>query len=168
MIAHVFGVKTFVCLSALVTPVWYIDLLNHHVLVLLFLFFFLLKALNEGVVDSIISWFEWNMFAYGICDLLTQFTLIFTQPYQISFSICLLIAALTLLGIWRMWKFTILSALKPNEPKEIPYWVPCKSAQSHELIIKVLHYSITLTLPMTSVLGKWPPWRISLIICFLV
>lgn len=25
---------------------------------------------------------------------------------------------------WRLWKFTIRPQLHPNEPKELPYWIP--------------------------------------------
>lgn len=28
------------------------------------------------------------------------------------------------LVLWRLWRFTILPATRPNEPKELPYWVP--------------------------------------------
>lgn len=27
---------------------------------------------------------------------------------------------------WRLWTFTILPALRPTEPKEVPYWIPCE------------------------------------------
>lgn len=29
-----------------------------------------------------------------------------------------------LLSIWRIWTFTVRPALNPQEPKEVPYWVP--------------------------------------------
>lgn len=29
-----------------------------------------------------------------------------------------------LLLLWRVWAFTIRSALKPDEPPELPYWIP--------------------------------------------
>ncbi|KAF2464462.1 cytochrome P450 [Lindgomyces ingoldianus] len=29
-----------------------------------------------------------------------------------------------LLLLWRIWRFTVLPVLRPNEPKELPYWIP--------------------------------------------
>ena len=37
-----------------------------------------------------------------------------------SILICLFIAY----GIWHLWRFTILPALRPAEPKDVPYWIP--------------------------------------------
>lgn len=31
------------------------------------------------------------------------------------------------LVLWRAWKFTILPILRPDQPKEFPYWIPCKN-----------------------------------------
>jgi hypothetical protein len=31
---------------------------------------------------------------------------------------------LSLLFIWRLWRFTILPSFHPHEPKELPYWTP--------------------------------------------
>lgn len=28
---------------------------------------------------------------------------------------------------WRIWRFTILPLFRPNEPVELPYWIPCKA-----------------------------------------
>jgi hypothetical protein len=30
------------------------------------------------------------------------------------------------LVLWRIWRFTILPSYHPNDPKELPYWIPCK------------------------------------------
>ena len=32
----------------------------------------------------------------------------------------------SLLG-WRLWKFTIRPYMRPQAPKELPYWIPCES-----------------------------------------
>lgn len=29
-------------------------------------------------------------------------------------------------GLWRLWKFTILPRVYPDDPKELPYWIPGK------------------------------------------
>ncbi|KAI1173441.1 putative cytochrome p450 [Nemania sp. FL0916] len=34
---------------------------------------------------------------------------------------CLVVA----LGSWRIWRFSLLPFLHPDQPKELPYWIPC-------------------------------------------
>lgn len=29
-------------------------------------------------------------------------------------------------GAWRLWTFTIVPILRPDEPKELPYLIPCE------------------------------------------
>ena len=38
-----------------------------------------------------------------------------------------LFSSLTTLLLWRLWTFTVLLAFYPDDPKELPYWVPGKS-----------------------------------------
>ncbi len=28
--------------------------------------------------------------------------------------------------LWRVWTFTVLPWLQPDEPEQIPYWIPCE------------------------------------------
>lgn len=28
--------------------------------------------------------------------------------------------------LWRLWSFTVLPYFRPDEPKNLPYWIPCK------------------------------------------
>ena len=28
--------------------------------------------------------------------------------------------------VWRFWKFSLKPALHPEDPKELPYWIPCE------------------------------------------
>lgn len=44
-----------------------------------------------------------------------------------------------LLLSWRLWMFTILPLLRPDEPKEIPYWVPCLPNLTPYIAMSVLH-----------------------------
>lgn len=44
-------------------------------------------------------------------------TLLYTLQLAILFAGSLL--------LWRLWRFTLMPMLKPNEPKELPYWIPC-------------------------------------------
>lgn len=39
---------------------------------------------------------------------------------------CLLAAVTCVLFTWRVWSFTIGPWLWPREPKELPYWIPCR------------------------------------------
>ena len=42
----------------------------------------------------------------------------------------LLVSIVTSVGasllLWRLWRFTIAPSYRPNEPKQLPYWIPCK------------------------------------------
>lgn len=31
------------------------------------------------------------------------------------------------LGIWRIYRFTIVPMMYPDDPKELPYWIPGRS-----------------------------------------
>ena len=45
----------------------------------------------------------------------------------LAFELTLTAGALAiLLLLWRLWRFTVVPFLQPLEPKEIPYWIPCK------------------------------------------
>lgn len=32
--------------------------------------------------------------------------------------------------LWRLYAFTIKPWFRPNEPKELPYWIPCEYASA--------------------------------------
>lgn len=32
----------------------------------------------------------------------------------------------TCLLVWRLWRFTVRPYLRPHDPKELPYWIPCE------------------------------------------
>lgn len=38
----------------------------------------------------------------------------------------ILFSSLAILLLWRLWAFTVLPALYPDDPKELPYWMPGK------------------------------------------
>jgi hypothetical protein len=38
-------------------------------------------------------------------------------------------AALIVILVWRLIKFTIVPAFRPNEPKQYPYWIPGEATQ---------------------------------------
>jgi hypothetical protein len=52
-----------------------------------------------------------------------------------------LFTALSLLLSWRLWRFTIRPRLHPQEPKELPYWIPCV----YKSVTKILYRSNFLT-----------------------
>ena len=51
---------------------------------------------------------------------------------QASPGVLFIITLCTLWAFWRIWTFTIVPILRPDEPKDIPYWVPCEPF--HDLI----------------------------------
>ena len=59
--------------------------------------------------------------------LVVQCRGLFMQVDQVfSHAPFILLLVITALLLWRLWTFTILPWLNPNEPKEVPYWIPCK------------------------------------------
>ena len=52
-------------------------------------------------------------------------------------AVILVVLSCALLS-WRLWKFTITPHLRPDEPPELPYWVPCKWTSSCE---NLCHFS---------------------------
>ena len=50
-----------------------------------------------------------------------------STDYHLSFHPALFIAVGlgSVLCLWRLWRFTIRPYLRPDEPKELPYWIPC-------------------------------------------
>lgn len=56
-----------------------------------------------------------------------------------SFTILVLVSATlgALVLVWRLLSFSIMPMLRPNVPKEIPYWVPGKPRIFFKLAISV-------------------------------
>lgn len=50
------------------------------------------------------------------------------NPLQTHPSVWVVVLTMGVLGmlliIWRLWRFTLLPAWYPREPKELPYWIP--------------------------------------------
>lgn len=46
---------------------------------------------------------------------------------RILYTFTVIVSVAGLLLLWRLWRFTILPAMRPDEPKELPYWIPCMS-----------------------------------------
>jgi hypothetical protein len=38
------------------------------------------------------------------------------------------VLSILLLLLWRLWKFSLKPYLYPDDPKELPYWIPCRSS----------------------------------------
>lgn len=43
-----------------------------------------------------------------------------------STPLMILAIVLVLFFAWRVWRFTIEPMMKPGEPRELPYWIPCE------------------------------------------
>lgn len=57
-------------------------------------------------------------------DLIASSPVSFTLLVQQHLSLFALVGAPLFLLSWRMWRFTIVPILYPNDPKELPYWIP--------------------------------------------
>lgn len=71
-----------------------------------------------------------------------------------SFNLCgfhpLLVAgtaAIVVLISWRIWKFTLVPNIWPNDPKVLPYWVPFvgKHSRTNEVLSNFWHSKMSLT-----------------------
>lgn len=47
--------------------------------------------------------------------------------YNVSYKVQSLIVVIVAWVSWYLWRFNISPALHPREPKQLPYWIPCKS-----------------------------------------
>lgn len=57
--------------------------------------------------------------------MLSLFFVVFPTDNSLSSAIYAFLALfLPILLLWRLWKFSLVAILWPQEPKEIPYWVP--------------------------------------------
>lgn len=41
-------------------------------------------------------------------------------------SVTIAVISACVLVLWRIWRFTVLPSYYPNDPKELPYWIPCR------------------------------------------
>ena len=90
------------------------------------------------------------MIRNGISELWSEYV-----PLNTSCSpeILLVVALGILWAFWRIWSFTILPLLHPDEPKEIPYLIPCRL--SNGLFDQLYTFLIVSVLTITIVvLGK--------------
>ncbi|RAH84983.1 cytochrome p450 [Aspergillus japonicus CBS 114.51] len=53
------------------------------------------------------------------------------SPNYVQGAIVLLATLLSTWGLWRLWRFTIQPLFRPNEPLELPYWVPYLNCLGH-------------------------------------
>jgi hypothetical protein len=71
----------------------------------------------------------------------------------------IIIALCTVLVGWRIWAFSIVPALRPDEPRLLPYWIPFlgKSGPSHaKWLLK--HFFASLDMLLTTCLGGSRPY----------
>lgn len=65
-----------------------------------------------------------KMFLQWLHDSFESLGTVGVQSFNVV--LCVLPFFFALLA-WRLWAFTIRPVWHPNEPKELPYWIPCKS-----------------------------------------
>ncbi|KAF7586369.1 hypothetical protein BBP40_009015, partial [Aspergillus hancockii] len=64
-----------------------------------------------------------------LSDALTSLARVIVQNLPLAarehlLLVAVSIASLITLMLWRVWRFTIVPYLEPNDPKELPYWIP--------------------------------------------
>ena len=71
-----------------------------------------------------------------VYDLLSELShpVVKLIAYSIIAQAC--VSALASWLLWRLWAFTIQPRLRPEEPKELPYWIPGSSSW---LLSKYIH-----------------------------
>lgn len=67
-----------------------------------------------------------------------------TNPLQKHPAAWIVVPTMGMLGmllvLWRLWRFSLLPAWYPREPKELPYWIP------GELLFDIYLYCIGIDL----------------------
>jgi len=65
----------------------------------------------------------------------------------------IILALLSGLLLWRLWKFTIVSYLWPCEPKELPYWIPFLGNKCSRLGERVFRWLLINIMPRQDIHG---------------
>ncbi|PQE02868.1 cytochrome P450 protein [Rutstroemia sp. NJR-2017a BBW] len=67
--------------------------------------------------------------------------------YQAELSSAFLVAAIlaTWLVLWRVWRFTVRPYLRPQDPKELPYWIPCHALSFFQNSDKLIERGLDFT-----------------------
>ena len=60
------------------------------------------------------------MISQVISDVITSLG----SPHTPQLLFIVLFLLLLVLLLWRLWAFTVVPALYPDDPKEFPYWMP--------------------------------------------
>ncbi len=53
---------------------------------------------------------------------------------RLLYTLTVFVSTAGLLLLWRLWRFTLLPAIRPDEPKELPYWLPCRCSSEQDLL----------------------------------
>lgn len=69
-----------------------------------------------------------NTFEMGVYQLSDFYVLAKKVDHDIFHGIFISVAFGMVMLLWRFWTFTIRPLLYPNEPKEVPYWIPCEQS----------------------------------------
>lgn len=80
------------------------------------------------MINSTLCLIDCDMFSESIQHVLAELIVRFKNlSAEQSSAVAVFASCVVLLLTWRIWTFTIIPRLHPYEPKELPYWVPCKS-----------------------------------------
>lgn len=84
--------------------------------------------------------------------LIERGSITITEAFRGSYAVFDIAAVLFLsLWIWRIWRFTISPSLNPEQPRELPYWIPVIG--ENKRFLNCLHLSILLHVAKTWIAG---------------
>ncbi|KJZ70910.1 hypothetical protein HIM_09703 [Hirsutella minnesotensis 3608] len=62
---------------------------------------------------------------------------------EVPFRTRILVAFAAVLLLWRVWAFTLKPWLRPAEPKELPYWIPCHTFSFFRDYVELMEDGLT-------------------------
>lgn len=99
---------------------WLLD--NSFITAAIFVSFRFPQEVSALQFDATMLQFIWVWLGYKLLALQNEMFQIVYMPWLlwtlVGSSLCVL--------VWRLWTFTIRPYLRPQDPKELPYWIPCK------------------------------------------
>lgn len=54
--------------------------------------------------------------------------------YEVESLVYLTFGPIILLLVWRVYKFHLRPTIRPEDPKELPYWIPCEIHKPFDLL----------------------------------
>lgn len=65
---------------------------------------------------------------------------------RLLYTLTVSVLAAGLLLFWRLCRFTLLPMMRPDEPKELPYWLPCRCSSEQDFLSRHIYLNLSNTL----------------------